>query len=136
MSMKLAAVITAALLALPGIAVADPYYGPMAPLGGGPPPMAAPPMAAPPMAQPPMGPMAQGPQGPRGPRGPGREVARERRAEMHAMLLQMFDANHDGRLEPNERRQAARMLRRMARQMSRGDGEGGGAAARANRNLR
>ena len=35
----------------------------------------------------------------------------ERRAERHQMMLQRFDMNHDGRLEPRERRIARRELR-------------------------
>jgi hypothetical protein len=38
---------------------------------------------------------------------------------LRAALLARFDANHDGRLEPNERRHAIRALRRLARQMAR-----------------
>jgi hypothetical protein len=38
---------------------------------------------------------------------------------MRAALLERFDANHDGRLEPNERRHAMRALRRMERQLAR-----------------
>lgn len=36
-------------------------------------------------------------------------------------LLERFDANHDGRLEPNERRHAVRALRRIERRLARGD---------------
>ncbi len=39
---------------------------------------------------------------------------------MRAAMLERFDANHDGRLEPNERRHAIRALRRMERQLARG----------------
>jgi Ca2+-binding EF-hand superfamily protein len=35
----------------------------------------------------------------------------ERRAERHQMMLERFDVNHDGRLEPRERRIARRELR-------------------------
>jgi Ca2+-binding EF-hand superfamily protein len=38
---------------------------------------------------------------------------------MRAAMLERFDANHDGRLEPNERRHAMRALRRMERQLAR-----------------
>ena len=40
------------------------------------------------------------------------------RAPMKQMLLERFDRNHDGRLEPRERRQAARALRRIARKLA------------------
>ena len=38
-------------------------------------------------------------------------VRAERRAERHQMMLQRFDVNRDGRLEPRERRIAKRELR-------------------------
>jgi hypothetical protein len=38
---------------------------------------------------------------------------------LRAAMLERFDANHDGRLEPNERRHALRALRRMERQLAR-----------------
>ena len=47
----------------------------------------------------------QGPQRPRG--------------ELRQALLDRFDRNHDGRLEPNECRKAVRALRRLARQLAR-----------------
>jgi EF hand len=40
------------------------------------------------------------------------------RAAFKQMLLERFDRNHDGRLEPRERRKAARALRRIARQLA------------------
>jgi EF hand len=40
-------------------------------------------------------------------------------APMRAGMLERFDANHDGRLEPNERRHALRALRRMERRLAR-----------------
>ena len=49
---------------------------------------------------------------------------RQRRAERQQLrqdILQRFDRNGDGRLEPNERRQAARALRKLARQLARQD---------------
>jgi Ca2+-binding EF-hand superfamily protein len=58
-------------------------------------------------AGPPPPPAMQRPQRPMGP--------------LRAALLERFDANHDGRLEPNERRHAMRALRRMERQLARGD---------------
>jgi Ca2+-binding EF-hand superfamily protein len=48
--------------------------------------------------------------GPADPYGPAPARA-ERRAERHQMMLQRFDVNHDGRLEPRERRIARRELR-------------------------
>lgn len=39
------------------------------------------------------------------------------RALLRQMLLARFDRNHDGRLEPRERRAAARALRRLARRL-------------------
>jgi len=41
------------------------------------------------------------------------------RGQFRALLLQHFDRNHDGRLGPRERRQAAKALRRLAHKMSR-----------------
>jgi hypothetical protein len=41
------------------------------------------------------------------------------RVAFRQILIERFDANHDGRLEPRERRQAARVLRKLARQMVR-----------------
>ncbi|HEY1552152.1 MAG TPA: hypothetical protein VGG28_30205 [Kofleriaceae bacterium] len=79
--MKVVPFIVSAMLALGGVASADPYAGPMPPPGAQ-------------MQQRPMGPM-------------------------RAAMLERFDANHDGRLEPNERRHALRALRRMERQMAR-----------------
>jgi hypothetical protein len=48
--------------------------------------------------------------GPADPYRPAPERA-ERHAERHQMMLQRFDVNHDGRLEPRERRIARRELR-------------------------
>jgi Ca2+-binding EF-hand superfamily protein len=45
-----------------------------------------------------------------GPRAPG---------PLRAAVLARFDRNHDGRLEPAERRAAIRALRNLARQMAR-----------------
>ena len=39
------------------------------------------------------------------------------RGQFRQLLLERFDRNHDGRLEPKERRHAIRALRRMARKM-------------------
>jgi Ca2+-binding EF-hand superfamily protein len=40
------------------------------------------------------------------------------RGQFRQLLLERFDRNHDGRLEPQERRQAIRTLRRIARKMA------------------
>jgi hypothetical protein len=40
------------------------------------------------------------------------------RGQFRQLLLERFDRNHDGRLEPDERRQAIRTLRRIARKMA------------------
>jgi EF hand len=74
---------------------------------------------------PPSGPvqveLARQPMGP----GPGAQPDMMRRqqlrGEMRQMLLQRFDRNHDGRLEPAERRQAIRALRRLVRRLARQD---------------
>ncbi len=105
--MKVVAFIVSAMLAMTGAARADEYSGPLPPQ-----PMAQ--QAPPPMAQPPMR-----------PRGALREA-----------LLEQFDANHDGRLEPNERRQAVRALRRIARQLARGDRRAARAARAERRAVR
>ena len=47
--------------------------------------------------------------------------ARAGRGQLRQILLERFDANHDGRLEPQERRRAVRALRRIARRMARED---------------
>ena len=100
MAMKLATLFLVA--ALGGIAAADPYPQPV----GGPPPGAyAQPMAVPP---------------------PGAQVGVgvERvpaRAAFRQMLLERFDRNHDGVLEPRERRHATKALRRMAKRLARGE---------------
>jgi hypothetical protein len=44
--------------------------------------------------------------------------------ELRRMLVERFDRNHDGRLEPRERRQAVRALRRLERKLARQDGRG------------
>jgi hypothetical protein len=49
---------------------------------------------------------------------PARPDAARPRGRFHQLLLERFDANHDGRLEPQERRRAARVLRRIARKMA------------------
>ncbi|MGH2897794.1 MAG: EF-hand domain-containing protein, partial [Solirubrobacteraceae bacterium] len=40
------------------------------------------------------------------------------RGQLRQLVLERFDRNHDGRLEPEERRQAIRTLRRIARNMA------------------
>ena len=51
------------------------------------------------------------------------------RGQLHQLLLERFDRNHDGRLEPQERRRAIRALRRLARRLAiqerRAEGRGG-----------
>ena len=56
------------------------------------------------------------------------------RVAFRQMLLERFDRNHDGVLEPRERRHAAKALRRMAKRLARGDR--GGRAERAERRQR
>ncbi|HEX3480393.1 MAG TPA: EF-hand domain-containing protein [Kofleriaceae bacterium] len=57
---------------------------------------------------PPAGPVAPRAERPRGERP---------RGELRQVLLERFDRNHDGRLDPQERRHAIRALRRLARRM-------------------
>jgi len=40
------------------------------------------------------------------------------RGQLQQALLERFDRNHDGRLEPQERRRAIRTLRKLARKMA------------------
>ena len=54
------------------------------------------------------------------PRYQGERPARPR-GELRQVLLHKFDRNHDGRLDPDERRRAARTLRKLARRMERAD---------------
>ena len=54
------------------------------------------------------------------PRYPAERPARPR-GELRQAVLHKFDRNHDGRLEPDERRRAARALRKLARRMERED---------------
>ena len=53
--------------------------------------------------------------------GPPSNAPAPPRAAFRQMLLERFDRNHDGRLEPRERRKAARALRRLARKLAGGD---------------
>ena len=43
------------------------------------------------------------------------------RVAFRQMLLERFDRNHDGVLEPRERRHAAKALRRMAKRLAKGE---------------
>lgn len=43
------------------------------------------------------------------------------RVAMRQMMLERFDANHDGRLDRRERRHAARALRKLAKRMARAE---------------
>jgi len=43
------------------------------------------------------------------------------RAAFRQMLLERFDRNHDGVLDPRERRHAAKALRKMAKRLARGE---------------
>jgi len=45
------------------------------------------------------------------------DPARPPRGEVHQFLLERFDRNHDGRLEPQERKRAIHALRRLARKL-------------------
>lgn len=49
---------------------------------------------------------------------PARPEAGRPRGQLHQLLLERFDRNHDGRLEPQERRRAIRTLRRLARRLA------------------
>jgi len=40
------------------------------------------------------------------------------RGQLHQLLLERFDRNHDGKLQPQERRRAVRALRRLTRRMA------------------
>lgn len=55
---------------------------------------------------------------PPAPRNPHAAERAAERNEMRQMILARFDANHDGQLDPRERRHAARALRRMARELA------------------
>jgi len=63
-------------------------------------------------------------------------VQQRPRGELRQALLARFDRNHDGRLEPNERRLAIRALRRLERRLARGEGRGMRDPARAARRAR
>ena len=53
--------------------------------------------------------------------GPRPPPAPRPHGQLRQLLLQHFDRNHDGRLEPRERRQAAKALRRLATKMMQGN---------------
>ena len=55
---------------------------------------------------------------------PGRADPARPRGQFRQLLLERFDRNHDGRLEPEERRRAIRTLRRIARKMAMQDRRG------------
>jgi hypothetical protein len=101
--MKLVALVLGAVLATACYANAEPapaYAGPPGGYIAGPAPLV---VAAPPVVDvrmpPPQGTLANAP--------------------LRAELMARFDRNGDGVLEPNERRQAIRALRRIARQLAR-----------------
>jgi len=105
--MKLATLILAGLLGATGVARADDPIGDeeLNPPSG--------PVQVEPARQP-IGPA--GPGAMRGQRDPRRA---QLRAELRQALVERFDRNGDGRLEPGERRQAIRALRRLVRRMAR-----------------
>jgi len=124
--MKLATLILAGLLGATGVARADDPVddrsGPR-PSGRGPeipdndelaPPSG--PVRIEPARQP-IGPAGPGAMGPGAMRGDPRRM--QLRAELRQALVERFDRNHDGRLEPAERRQAIRALRKLVRRMAR-----------------
>lgn len=107
MAMKLASLV--AVLLLTGVAHADP--APTNPFSD----------AAP------MDPYAAQPAGRMDPYAGGRlhpNAGRMQRGQLRQLLLQRFDRNRDGRLEPRERRQAARALQRLAHKLMRQDERG------------
>lgn len=52
---------------------------------------------------------------------PPRAMRQPQGQPLKRMLMERFDRNHDGRLEPRERRQAIRALRRLERRLARQD---------------
>jgi hypothetical protein len=52
------------------------------------------------------------------PTGPAPAGPAHPRGQLHQLLLERFDRNHDGRLDPQERHRAIRALRRLARRMA------------------
>jgi hypothetical protein len=73
----------------------------------------------------------RGMRGMRGERGGmrGERGMRGQRGELRRLLIAHFDRNGDGRLEPRERRAAARALRRIAKRLARGGQQQGRAGA-------
>jgi hypothetical protein len=55
--------------------------------------------------------------------GPRERPRHQQSPELRRMLLERFDANGDGRLEPRERRHAVRALRKLERKLARQDGQ-------------
>jgi len=113
--MRIASVIVASLLGIGCYAEAQP--APAYPAAYGPPgavvvqapmqPVPVMPVQAAPMPMQPMPMQAMPPE------------RAQRRAVLQQMLLAQFDRNHDGVLEPRERRQEVRALRRLARRLAR-----------------
>jgi len=58
------------------------------------------------------------------PPAPTQRVQRGEMPALRQLLIARFDRNHDGRLEPRERRQAIRALRRLERKLAREDNLG------------
>jgi len=88
--MKLAALAVVTLLGLGGAAHAEPASAP--------------------------GPTAEAGPAPRAQPAPRVAVAHPR-SHFHELLFERFDRNHDGQLDPDERRRAARTLRKLARRI-------------------
>ncbi|HEX3766390.1 MAG TPA: EF-hand domain-containing protein [Kofleriaceae bacterium] len=73
------------------------------------------------------------------PAGPPAPVARRAdrpRGQLRQALMERFDRNHDGRLDPEERRHAIHALRRMARRMEVQDRRDERGAARREERMR
>ena len=62
---------------------------------------------------------------------PSRPDAPRPHGQLRQLVLERFDANHDGRLEPRERRHAVRALRHLARKLAMQDRRTGERARRA-----
>ena len=92
--MKLVPFLVTAMLALTGVAHADDVQGPADPY--------AEPYAAPP---------------------PRERPRHQQSPALRRLLIERFDANGDGRLEPRERRHAVRALRKLERKLARQDGQ-------------
>ena len=61
---------------------------------------------------------------------PAPPAADRPRGQLHQLLLERFDRNHDGRLDPQERRHAIRALRRLARRLAMQERRADGGARR------